>query len=295
MMTIPELQCEPSETPPSVSISAPAISALIHGSLSTRGVRSANEDVAFTGEIHPGSDPIIFALVADGLGGYSGGATASALARDGFVEQIYTRISRRRKDDDLSDVAEDIREAFHATNDAVVRYAYEHPALAEMGTTLTACVLVGNDLYIGNVGDSRAFLHREHRLVRMTKDDSTVQELVDAGVVTEVEATLHPRANEITRALGTPGDTDGIVITTQALIPGDIVIVCTDGLWKLGDAILADFSALLNGLDFTQENLDLALALVVEQALHDGSDDNISIAVLWVEPCTPPAEFAPTH
>jgi len=284
MMTIPELQLDPPETLLPGAILALTTLSVVHGSVSTRGTRTANEDATISGEFQVGSDRVNFALVADGLGGYSGGATASALARDEFVEQMRMCASSSGKIGDLSSVAEALQEIFGAANNAVIQYAFEHPALAEMGTTLTACVLVGNDLYVGNVGDSRAYRFRNQELVRLTKDDSTVQALVDAGVLSADEAKSHPSANEVTRALGTPGDTDGIEVTTHTILPGDIVIVCTDGLWKVGDAILANFSTLLNDLEFTQENLDVALELVAEQALRDGSDDNISIAVLWAKP-----------
>ncbi len=181
--------------------------------------RSANEDNLGQAITING----LVTVVCDGMGGHVGGAVASKIAVDtilAFLNQQY-----------FADPREAIVAAVNAANQAILARAAAEPSLYGMGSTCVMLIIREGLVYYGWVGDSRIYLFRQDKTVRLSKDQSVVQTLVDAGQITEAEAEHHARKNEITNALGLPTMTPGLVCR-QPIAPhaGDTFLLCSDGL-----------------------------------------------------------------
>ena len=122
-----------------------------------------------------------------------------------------------------------MKEAVELANQQIYGYAREHPEVRGMGTTVTAAGVNGDDLYLAQIGDSRAYLVRNGEAIQLTKDQSLMQRLVDAGELTEEEAEQSERRNIILQALG-PDPRVKVDLTHQTLRRGDTLIICSDGL-----------------------------------------------------------------
>jgi protein phosphatase len=122
-----------------------------------------------------------------------------------------------------------MKEAVELANGQIYSYAREHPEVRGMGTTVTAAGVFGSDLYLAQIGDSRAYLVRGAEAIQLTKDQSLMQRLVDAGELTEDEAEQSERRNIILQALG-PDPRVKVDLTYQSIRRGDTLILCSDGL-----------------------------------------------------------------
>ena len=122
-----------------------------------------------------------------------------------------------------------MKEAVELANQQIYTYAREHPEVRGMGTTVTAAGVYGDELYLAQIGDSRAYLVRNGEAIQLTKDQSLMQRLVDAGELTEEEAEQSERRNIILQALG-PDPRVKVDLTHQTLRRGDTLIICSDGL-----------------------------------------------------------------
>ena len=167
-------------------------------------------------------------MVADGMGGAAAGELASAMAADLIHGHMATAWAN-----DPTATAErfafHMREAVELANSQIYAYAREHPEVRGMGTTVTAAGIFGSDLYLAQIGDSRAYLVRGAEAIQLTKDQSLMQRLVDAGELTEDEAEQSERRNIILQALG-PDPRVKVDLTYQSVRRGDILILCSDGL-----------------------------------------------------------------
>lgn len=184
---------------------------MIVGAASDTGrVRDHNEDSYLV------DDQLALVAVADGMGGHQAGEVASATA----LEALRASVSS----------GDAIRDAVAAANGAVYEKSTTDERLRGMGTTMTAATLAsGGTLLLGHVGDSRAYLLRDGELHRVTTDHSLVEELVQAGELTEEEAEADPRRSMITRALGIEPVVNVDLYPLQ-LQPGDRLLFCSDGL-----------------------------------------------------------------
>jgi protein phosphatase len=225
--------------------------------------RAHNEDAVF-------ASPRMVA-VADGVGGHAAGEVASSLAIGALAH-----LEKRRLTGPLPTALE---AAVAEGNDTIAFVAGCRPQTAGMSTTLTA-VAVDDGFTVASIGDSRAYLLRDGVLERLTRDDSLVQELVDAGHLTEDDAPRHPQRSVVLAALdGARGRT--ATITTRAARAGDRLLLCSDGLSDLvGDdemrAALADPSR------------DRCADRLVALALAAGGRDNVSVVVADVVARTSP-------
>ena len=122
-----------------------------------------------------------------------------------------------------------MKEAVELANSRIHVHAREHPEVRGMGTTATVAGVFGSDLYLAQVGDSRAYLIRNGRITQITKDQSLMQRLVEAGEITEEEAEQSERRNIILQALG-PDPRVKVDLTRQSLRRGDLLVLCSDGL-----------------------------------------------------------------
>lgn len=203
-------------------------------------------------------------VVCDGMGGHRGGERASRLAAETFAAIVTAA-------PEGEDIEALLRRGVDAANKAITEEALLHPEYSGMGTTLVAALLRGETAHIVNVGDSRAYRYGSGTLERITRDHSYVWELVEQGLLMEQAAETHPQRNVITRALG--GRNAEPDLYTLQLAPGDILLLCTDGLHGMIQAH-AIAAALAAGTDPAHACDDL-----VERALAAGGKDNVSVAL----------------
>ena len=181
--------------------------------------RKANEDWLDSFECDNG----LIAVVCDGMGGHVGGQVASHLAIDAIRAFLTAKY--------FDDPKEAIVQACNAANNAILQRGMQQPELAGMGSTCVMLIVRDGKVYIGSVGDSRIYFLRSKKLIQLTKDQSYVQMLVDAGQLTPEQAEHHPRKNEITNALGLQGMKPATVLE-DPINPeaGDCFLLCSDGL-----------------------------------------------------------------
>lgn len=173
------------------------------------------------------------ALVCDGMGGFQGGEVASRMTVASilqyFKQNVLPKPGRLRRF---------LAKSISWSNRQVWDYAQSHPPLQRMGTTVVAVLCYKKKAYISHVGDSRVYLMRDDKLIQLTKDHSMVQKLLDAGEITEDSVAEHPRSNVISRVVGQykTVDVESLKAPLQ-LIPGDRLLLCSDGLYRMVDEI----------------------------------------------------------
>jgi protein phosphatase len=167
-------------------------------------------------------------MVADGMGGAAAGELASETAVDVVLRYLREHWVPRRTSD-AGAFVESLERATDVANATIFRHASEHPELRGMGTTATVAGLLGDTLYLAQVGDSRAYLVRGGHARQITKDQSLMQKLIEAGEISEEEAEHNERRNIILQALG-PEAAIKIDLTYQRVRRGDVLILCSDGL-----------------------------------------------------------------
>ena len=228
-----------------------------YGASDTGRKRRRNED-SFV------CDPPLFA-VADGMGGAQAGEVASALAAAALRERSD------REAGGEAQVVELVREA----NRRVHQRALDDASASGMGTTMTVALFEESGaVTIGHVGDSRAYILRDGELEQLTEDHSLVAELVRRGELSQAEAEVHPQRSVITRALGTEPDVDVDAFTVSAR-PGDVFLLCSDGLTTMVDA-----SGIAELVLRHRDDLRQATRALIEAANDHGGDDNVT-AVLF--------------
>jgi serine/threonine protein phosphatase PrpC len=208
-------------------------------------------------------------MVADGMGGAAAGELASAMATD----YIHQHLARTWANDDQATAAQfafRMKEAVELANAQLYAYARDHPEVRGMGTTVTAAGVFGSDLYLTQIGDSRAYLVRGEDAIQLTKDQSLMQRLVDAGELTEDEAEQSERRNIILQALG-PDPRVKVDLTHQSIRRGDILILCSDGLSGL--VRREEFAILARRHPDPQE----LCAALIDLANARGGPDNITV------------------
>ena len=210
------------------------------------------------------------AVIADGMGGHEGGQEASRLAVE-TVREVYDQAFR-------NDPQAALVESFAAAHARIQDYAEQHPVFHGMGTTCTAFVLRGRQLYFAHVGDSRLYLVRDARILRLTRDHSYVGRLVESGIVRAQDAEKHPQRHILTAALGAGREVavDGAE-RSMALREGDDLLLCTDGLW--GVVTEEELETAVNGNSPAE-----CCAALVKLARQRGGPDNITLQVLRVGP-----------
>lgn len=193
-------------------------------------------------------------VVADGMGGAAAGELASQMAADAIHQHLASHWPTE-PDPTPERFAARIREAVELANARIHAYAQEHPDTRGMGTTVTAAGIFGHDLYLAQVGDSRGYLIRGGTAIQITRDQSLMQRLVEAGEITEEEAEASEHRNIILQALG-PDPEVQVDLTWQRIRRGDVLILCSDGLsglvrrQEMGEAVgsAPDLGACCDGL-----------------------------------------------
>jgi protein phosphatase len=236
-------------------------------------LRLRNEDAV-------GADPRIGVLiVADGMGGHPAGDVASRLAADEALASLRRRFgpSKERSPEAAGDP---MLEAVRSADRRIRQEASENPTLEGMGTTLTVFRLDARRRWwnVAHVGDSRAYLLRNGRLTRLTRDDTWVQGQVEAGRLSVAAARTHPWSAVLTKALGVDAPVTPSLVEGDAQ-PGDLILLCSDGLLEH----LADEDIAQALRDHSDERLDSLARLFVDRANELGGTDNITVGLLRVE------------
>ncbi len=228
-------------------------------------VRSENQDfgILSSPEEEKSASGEQLMMVADGMGGHRGGATASRLAATTVKSEFFAR--------DTDDIAGALKHAFQQANQKIFDQSQTNPDLQGMGTTGSALVIRNNHAIFAHVGDSRIYLVRDNQIQQLTEDHSLVASMVREGLLTSKEAETHPRRNVLQRSIGVMQELDVDVSQPLAIQPGDVFILCSDGL---------------HGLVKEEEMLEVARLpigqaadLFVAKALERGAPDNVTVIV----------------
>ena len=228
-------------------------------------VRNLNEDYAKYLECN---DFKIY-VVADGMGGHNAGEVASKMAAEGIVNYVGENFSENTKDVVLNNAIEKV-------NKDIYFHSLKNDCLNGMGTTITACLITKDWIKIANVGDSSCFGITNNEIIKITKDHSLVQELVDSGSISENEAANHPKKNIITRAIGT---SDKVNVDIFDIIENkyDKYVLCSDGLTN--ELTKEDIIKVIN----EEKDLSLACERLVNIAKYKGGRDNITVLLFGGE------------
>ncbi len=236
-----------------------------HGALTDIGLhRKTNEDTFVV-------RPPLYA-VCDGMGGANAGEVASGLAAETLAAEVAEGTP--------------LHAAAEAANAAVFQRAHDNVEQTGMGTTLTAFVLEGGTARFAHIGDSRAYLLRDGELRQVSDDHSLVGEMVRDGRLTEEEAAVHPHRSILSRALGTEPQAR-IDEFTEDLLPGDVLLLCSDGL---SGPVGADAIRVA----LTRSDPQQAAERLILEARRQGGPDNITAVVVRVDEGPHGAEEAET-
>jgi protein phosphatase len=204
-------------------------------------------------------DPPLFAI-ADGMGGAQAGEIASHLAA--------TSVQHAERDGASDDRVEQL---IQDANRSVYERARTDESTSGMGTTMTVALVDGDLVRIGHVGDSRAYIVRDHSLEQLTEDHSLVGELVRSGRLSPEEAEDHPHRSVITRVLGTDPEVDVDAFSVEAK-PGDLFMLCSDGLTSM-----VDDGRILELIEEHSGDVQATGRALVDEANANGGEDNITV------------------
>ncbi len=212
-------------------------------------------------------------VVADGMGGHANGQDASRLAIQTIIDYLLPRLAH--KEDTRESAEKLLVDSVQLANQAVHQHNIEQNA--DMGTTVTATLVINGTAHIANVGDSRTYLYRlSDGLTKVTRDHSVVASLVDAGIIKPDDIYTHPKRNQIYRSLGEKPFVEVDPFTVQ-LYPGDKLLLCSDGLWDMvrDPEIQRVLETPTSSPQQIGENL-------ISAALKGGGEDNVSVIVVNV-------------
>jgi protein phosphatase len=227
--------------------------------------------------------PVLFAVLADGIGGHSAGEVAAELAVDHITQTVAESDAQHPK--------KILEKAIHEASDAIAGHASATPEQQGMGATCACVWVIGSQLYTASVGDSRIYILREGRIQQLTTDHTWVQEALEKNVITPDYARDHPNIHVIRRYLGSPeppevdfrlrlydSETDALADGNQGmqLYPGDTLLICSDGLTDLV------WNDEIGEIIRTRSGLKAAAQGLVEMANQRGGHDNITVVLISV-------------
>ena len=234
------------------------------------GTRETNDDrVLIDGQIldmssHNGELLLpAIAVVCDGCGGYDGGGIAAQTVLE-FLS--YETPESLEDTNYLSQVLDNCTQT-------VFEKKVEMPSYSKMCTTIAGCIFLNNSIILFHSGDSRVYRYDGWALARMTVDHSAVQQMIDMGQITEEEALTSPNRNVITRCIGAACPPPEIYVSNTTIAPGEKFLLCSDGLCE---SVPAEQIKDILSRDIP---IDDMVDVLVENALNQGSDDNISVCI----------------
>jgi len=229
--------------------------------------RNTNQDFAAT---YVNKANITLALLADGMGGHRAGDVASRQA----VSEIGTAWEQTTLTDSEK-TAQWLIQKIQQESQAIYQKGQTQEELNGMGTTIIAVALFGDQFTIANVGDSRAYLLRNHTLTQITEDHSLVNELVKSGQITAEMALNHPRKNVLTRSVGLPSEVE-VDVAIHYFGAQDYLLVCSDGLTNMVSD--QEIAATIEGTPA----LETIVQQLIDQANARGGVDNITVLLIKV-------------
>lgn len=237
---------------------------------SDAGPRDRNEDAAGEQQtIGPDGVPETIVVVADGMGGHAAGDVAANVALRAILSTYRTRQD--------TDRAMALQKAVETADRAIRSIAASDPAKKSMGATVVTALARPDGVAVAHVGDCRAYQLHDGELEQLTTDHSWVAGLIAAGVMTEEQAEESNMRHVVTRALGRD-PLEPPSIERVALAPGDLLMLCSDGLWEVLDE--ERIMTILHSTTDIQEAADR----LVEAASSAGASDNMSVALVAYEP-----------
>lgn len=228
--------------------------------------RDMNQDYYY---ISPEQSLINLYILADGMGGYTGGEIASRLATisaKNYIESNFEKTLTEKEE-----IVKLIKDSMEYANMVVYEKSKENKELEGMGTTLEVCLIYNNIVYIGHIGDSRIYIQREEKLKKLTIDHSYVEKLVKDGTITKEEAINHPKKNMLTKALGCMAFVE-VDVANEKLHKDDIILICSDGLTNMVE------EETINNV--IKEDYKSAPLKLIELANNNGGYDNITALVI---------------
>lgn len=287
-----EFPLPPVEVEPTVTAFSSKVQVDLAAISDTGKVRDVNEDhyfVARTGRrietlltnVPTGEVPAHFdetgyvVIVADGMGGAAGGDVASRTAIATLVNLVVQMPDwiQRLDESHAQELMERASTYYRQVNEALLERARLDPKLRGMGTTMTAAYSLGDDLFIAHVGDSRAYLFRDGKLQRLTRDQTQAQMLADIGLIHQREVDRHRLRHVLTSALGGVEKDVRAEIQRLKITDSDRLLVCTDGLSDMVDD--ADIASVLASSQSSKE----ACRALVDRALENGGKDNVTVVL----------------
>lgn len=224
-------------------------------------------------------------MVADGMGGESSGEVASQLAAVTVPKRLYDNLKS------LGTVSEAnfvilLREAIEYANQIIFQKAQANPAYRGMGTTTTAATLFGQYLFVGQVGDSRAYLIRNKQITQLTRDQTFLNYLKEIGAELPADPEKDSRKSILTQAVGS-SETLDVKVTCTKVYQGDRILLCSDGLYNM--VPLPDLLETAS----RQDGLAGGCKALIEKANANGGTDNITLVMVdFSGPGLPPPDAA---
>lgn len=233
------------------------------------------------GNIRNGNEDSIFVLpeqrlyiVADGVGGHNSGELASRMSV-GYMAQ-YMALNPLNKVKSKAALKRYFQDCFSGANELVYNKARYEKANRGMATTALVCYLRADECYVVNVGDSRAYLVRDGVMRQLTEDHTLVNDMIKSGMISPEEALQHPDRHMITRAIGGEPTIEPDFYRFKTY-PGDLIIMCTDGLYaEVGADTMLQMAMETKAMHRLARNL-------VDEANHAGGKDNISVVCIKIQ------------
>jgi len=260
----------------------PQLLAEIFGSSNVGLIRHDNQDSFMianleTGDIATVSAPALVSvhtapfilIVADGVGGAASGALASSIATETILSEMHRwwhKVPKRTVDS----IEAALKRGIEVANKAIFQKANSSPEHHGMGTTTTLALVLDGEAFIAQVGDSRAYLVRKGAAKQLTKDQSFVQRLIDAGRMTQKEAAQSEHRNIILQALG-PEEKVVTDLYRCTLENDDVLVLCSDGLSNQVSS--EDLARITRGAGRPEE----VCGALIEEAMHTGAPDNVTV------------------
>jgi protein phosphatase len=237
-------------------------------------VRESNQDVVDWRIAESGDHALL--VVADGMGGHQGGEVASRLAVDAVMESLGPEIAQASSDITDKAIRESLERAFTLANERIVSRRSEDPRLEKMGTTLVVAWVSGSQAHIAHIGDSRCYSLRGNQALRLTRDDTVVQNMLEDGSITETDVPNVPFRNVLTRAVGAVDQADPSY-RRETLDEGDVLLLCSDGL--------TDSVPETRWLEILKESdgMERTAQAMIDAGLANEAGDNVSVVLLTVE------------
>ena len=230
--------------------------------------RKVNEDTAGYFE---SKNNIPLMMVCDGIGGHNAGEVASSMALMS-IGQAWEKMEV----DDIEEVYQWLIHKLEEANNDIFLRSTQYEDLYGMGTTLVAAIVIGDQLMIANVGDSRAYVLRKFQLKQLTEDQSLVNALLKSGEITPEEAENHPNKNIVTQSLGVTSVVE-IDFVRMTVKEDDTLLLCSDGLSDM--LSLEEIRNVMNHYSDIEKQVEKA----VEAANEAGGRDNITVAIAKIQ------------